>query len=151
MQIGILKVMRLPYLQLSAFSSSLILSTFVLAAGNTLDITVTGVRGDKGTVRAGIYNSSEGFPKEEKAMVYTSASAKTGSVSLQFTDLPPGKYAFILYHDENDNGVMDKHFGMIPIEGYGLSNNIESFGKPSFDECAFTIPVTKSQTINLKY
>lgn len=146
-----LKAMKLPYRQLSAFSSSLILSTCVLAAGNTLDITVTGVRGDEGTVRAGIYNSSQGFPKEEKAMVHTSVPAKKGSVSLQFSDLPPGKYAFILYHDEDNNGKMDKRFGMIPIEGYGLSNNIKAFGKPSFDECAFSIPEVKSQTVELKY
>lgn len=143
--------MKIPYLQFSTFSSMLVLGTCALAAGNTLDITVTGVRDDQGVVRAGIYNSSDGFPKEEKAMLHTSAPAKQGSVSLQFTDLPPGKYAFVVYHDENNDGMMGKRFGMIPLEGYGLSNNIKAFGKPSFDECVFSMPEVKSQTVVLKY
>jgi len=46
---------------------------------------------------------------------------------------------------------MDKRFGMIPIEGFGLSNNVKPTGKPSFDQCAFEIPATKNQTIDLKY
>lgn len=129
----------------------LVLSTCALAAGNTLDITVTGVRDDQGVVRIGIYNSSDGFPKEEEAMLHTSAPAKQGRVSLQFTDLPPGKYAFVVYHDENNDGMMGKRFGMIPLEGYGLSNNIKAFGKPSFDECAFSMPEVKNQTVVLKY
>jgi uncharacterized protein (DUF2141 family) len=132
-------------------SLGLCISTSALAAGNTLDITVKGVRDDQGMVRAGIYNSAETFPKEGKAMARTATPAKTGNVTLQFTDLPPGKYAIILYHDENNDGQMDKRFGMIPIEGYGLSNNIKASGKPSFDACAFEIPATQSQTIDLRY
>ena len=133
------------------FLGSLLLSSVALAAGNTLDITVKGVRDDQGMVRAGIYNSPETFPKEGKAIARTATPAKAGSVTLQFTDLPPGKYAVILYHDENNDGQMDKRFGMIPIEGYGLSNNVKATGKPSFDQCAFEIPATKNQTIDLKY
>lgn len=127
------------------------LSSLAFAAGNTLDITVTGVRDDQGMIRAGIYNSPETFPKEGKAMARASAPAKAGSVKLAFVDLPPGKYAVILYHDENNDGQMDKRFGMIPIEGYGLSNNFKASGKPSFDQCAFDIPETKSQKIDLRY
>ena len=128
-----------------------LLSGYAIAAGSTLDITVKGVRDDQGMIRAGIYNSPETFPKEGKAMARTSAPANAGSVKLQFTDLPPGKYAVILYHDENNNGQLDKRFGMIPTEGYGLSNNYKASGKPSFDQCAFDIPETQSQTIDLRY
>ncbi len=136
---------------LALFLGGLVLSASTWAAGNTLDITVKGVRDDKGMIRAGIYNTPDTFPKEGKAMARTSAPAKAGSVALQFTDLPPGKYAVILYHDENNDGQMDKRFGMIPIEGYGLSNNIKASGKPAFDQCAFDIPETKAQTIDLRY
>lgn len=129
----------------------LLASGLAFAAGNTLDITVNGVRDDQGTIRAGIYDTPAAFPKEGKAMAKTSTPAKAGSVKLQFTDLPPGKYAVILYHDENNDGQMDKRFGMIPIEGYGLSNNIKASGKPSFDQCAFDVPETKNQTIDLRY
>ena len=143
--------MNLSLRRVALFTGGLILSSGLLAAGNTLDITVKGVRDDQGMVRAGIYNSAETFPKEGKAMARTATPAKAGSVALQFTDLPPGKYAVILYHDENNDGQMDKRFGMIPLEGYGLSNNIKASGKPSFDQCAFEIPETRSQTIDLRY
>ena len=143
--------MNLSLRRVALFTGGLILSSGLLAAGNTLDITVKGVRDDQGMVRAGIYNSAETFPKEGKAMARTATPAKAGSVALQFTDLPPGKYAVILYHDENNDGQMDKRFGMIPIEGYGLSNNIKASGKPSFDQCAFEIPAIRSQTIDLRY
>ena len=122
-----------------------------MAAGSTLNLTINGVRDDQGVVRAGIYNSPDTFPKEGKAMARTAAPAKAGSVKLQFTDLPAGKYAVIVYHDENNDGQMDKRFGMIPIEGYGLSNNIKASGKPSFDQCAFEVPETQSQAIDLRY
>lgn len=145
------KQMRLSLRSVALLIGGLISSSGILAAGNTLDITVKGVRDDQGMVRAGIYNSADTFPKEGKAMARTATPAKTGSVTLQFTDIPPGKYAVILYHDENNDGQMDKRFGMIPIEGYGLSNNIKASGKPSFDQCAFEIPETKSQTIDLRY
>ena len=143
--------MNLSLRRVALFTGGLIFSSGLLAAGNTLDITVKGVRDDQGMVRAGIYNSAETFPKEGKAMARTATPAKAGSVALQFTDLPPGKYAVILYHDENNDGQMDKRFGMIPMEGYGLSNNIKASGKPSFDQCAFEIPETRSQTIDLRY
>ena len=143
--------MNLSLRRVALFTAGLILSSGLLAAGNTLDITVKGVRDDQGMVRAGIYNSAETFPKEGKAMARTATPAKAGSVALLFTDLPPGKYAVILYHDENNDGQMDKRFGMIPIEGYGLSNNIKASGKPSFDQCAFEIPESRSQTIDLRY
>ncbi len=138
-------------LQFMILSSSLCISSFALAASSNLDITVQGVRDNQGAVRADIFNSPEGFPKATKAMAHTSAPAKAGTVSLQFSDLAPGKYAVIVYHDENNDEQMDKRFGMIPIEGYGLSNNVRAFAKPSFDECAFDIPATKNQTINLRY
>lgn len=143
--------MNLSLRRVLLFTGGLVLSSGLLAAGNTLDITVKGIRDDQGMVRAGIYNSAETFPKEGKAMARTATPAKAGSVVLQFTDLPAGKYAVILYHDENNDGQMDKRFGMIPIEGYGLSNNIKGSGKPSFDQCAFEIPETRSQTIDLRY
>jgi len=143
--------MKMPLQHILILSSSLCISTFALATGSNLDITVHGVRDSQGTVRAALFNSPEGFPKETKAMAHAAVLAKTGSVLLQFADLPPGKYAAIVYHDENNDEQMDKRFGMIPIEGYGLSNNVRVFGKPSFKECAFDIPATKSQTIDLRY
>ena len=37
-------------------------------------------------------------------------------MTLVFENVPPGRYAVLAYHDENDNGEMDRRFGMIPTE-----------------------------------
>jgi uncharacterized protein (DUF2141 family) len=148
---------KLPFKKEAAMIRTLVLaatlwaSSLAMAASSTLTLTINGVRDDQGMIRAGIYNTPDTFPKEGKAMARTSTAAKTGSVLLKFTDLPAGKYAVIVYHDENNDGQMDKRFGMIPIEGYGLSNNIKATGKPAFDQCAFEIPETQNQVIDLRY
>lgn len=121
------------------------------AAGNTLQIVVNGVHSDQGSVRAGLYSGPDTFPKEGKAAYKTFLPATTGTEMLTLRDLPDGRYALIVYHDENNNGELDKRFGMIPIEGYGLSNNPNITGKPSFDECAFELKGNQRIEINLKY
>jgi len=44
------------------------------------------------------------------------------------------------YHDENGDGALDRFLGMIPTEGYGLSNNPEVTGPPAFEDSAFALP-----------
>jgi Uncharacterized protein conserved in bacteria (DUF2141) len=40
--------------------------------------------------------------------------------------------------DENGNGVLDKNFFGVPVEGYGFSNDARgSMGPPAFEKAAF--------------
>ncbi len=61
-----------------------------------------------------------------------------------FHDLPPGRYALGVIHDENGDGRMNRHIyplvGM-PEEPYALSNDAWSwFSKASFEAAAFELP-----------
>lgn len=53
----------------------------------------------------------------------------------QFTNLPVGEYAARAFHDENNNGELDKGIFGQPIEGWGVSNNARGFmSAPPFNK-----------------
>lgn len=74
------------------------------------------------------------------------------ATELDFVDLPPGSYAVALFHDENDNGRLDKRFG-IPTEGFGFSNNPHLwFGPPSFKAARVALTAGRvDETVRLTY
>lgn len=107
---------------------------------NTLEITVTGVVNQNGTILLNLFNSEEGFPGErEKA--YRSVEQKIkDKVNFIINNLPAGTYAASLIHDENNNRRFDTNFIGVPKEGYGASNNIKKmFRAPRFNEASFEI------------
>jgi len=77
-----------------------------------------------------------------------SLRAQAGAQSITFRQLPPGRYAIIVFHDENDNGLLDENALGVPVEGYGFSNNAKGFlSAPSFNAAAITLPLS-DQTID---
>ncbi len=119
----------------------------------TLAVTVLGLRSDVGELLIGVYDSADAFKSaladsatksallpEAWRVVGASLRAKAGSRSITFRDLPPGRYAIIVFHDENDNGLLDENAFGVPIEGYGFSNDAQGLlGAPSFDATAITL------------
>ena len=134
--------------------SVLVLLTLAITApaaalADTLTITVTGVRDDKGTVRAAIYDNEASFPKLGEARAAAIVKAAAGEIRLVIENLPPGRYAVAAFHDENDNGKLDRDSLGIPTEGYGFSNDARgSFGPPKFAQAAFQLG-GKAQAISL--
>jgi uncharacterized protein (DUF2141 family) len=118
-----------------------------------LSVTVLGVQSDAGELLIGIYANADGFKSAIDSSATKSAllpqawriagaslRAKTGSQSIIFTDLPPGRYALIAFHDENDNGLLDANVFGVPIEGFCFSNDAQAFlGAPSFDAAAVVL------------
>lgn len=105
-----------------------------------LEVVVHEVRAGEGQVKLMLFEREEGFRKEDKARQVLSLSAAAGTVAGRFTDLPPGRYAVIAYHDENGDGKLNLRFGMFPKEGYGLSNNPKLSGPPKFADAALDLP-----------
>ena len=97
-----------------------------------LQIVVEGLRNEKGHVTCSLFNDPKAFPRGEE---FREARAPIhGDAAIcEFTDIPAGKYAVVVYHDENGNGHFDQNaFGM-PLEGYGFSKNAAPlFDAPSF-------------------
>jgi len=120
---------------------------------NTFSITVKveNLRNSKGVVQFALYNKDGTIPDEDYKNYYKmlKAEIKNGSSVITFNDLPAGKYAVNILHDENKNGKIDKGF-VLPIEGIGFSN-FQSIGiknKPNFLKASFWL--NENKTINVK-
>ena len=138
----------------AAILAALLLASIsaALAQTATLTITLAGVRSASGTLRVSIYREQDAFRKEAQAFRLQAVPASAGEVVLGFEALPPGRYAVMAYHDENANDKLDLRLGMIPIEGYGLSNNPRVFGPPAFADSAFELPAAGTGiTLKLAY
>jgi uncharacterized protein (DUF2141 family) len=129
-----------------------------------LKVTVVGVRSDRGAVMIGLFDSAAkfrnaisqsahvGLMSDKERLVGATLRARTGDQTIGFT-LPPGRYALIVFHDENDNALLDTGTLGIPTEGYGFSNNAMGFfSAPDFNAAAVTVgPDDRSIFITLKY
>ncbi len=103
-----------------------------------LTVIVRGLRSDQGRVSAGLYASSETFMQDGQEEATCSVPIRDGVARCVFENVPPGRYAVGLMHDENANGKFDSGFLGIPEEGYGFSRDARgSLGPPSFDAAAF--------------
>jgi len=135
---------------LVAFVLTVLLAAPARAA--ELRLTISGVRSDSGELLIGIYDNADGFISaianatknglmvDSGRLVGLSMRAKTGSQIAVFTQLPPGRYAVIIVHDENDNGLLDANILGVPTEGYCFSRDAQGvFSAPSFDAAALTI------------
>jgi uncharacterized protein (DUF2141 family) len=104
-----------------------------------LAVSVKGVRSDKGNIMAQLLKADPAKGTASQAAA-TMQAAKTGTIELLFSNLSPGDYAVMLFHDENGNGKMDSNVLGIPKEGYGFSNDAKgSFGPPKFSAMKVTI------------
>ena len=107
-----------------------------------VQVTVTGLRSDKGLVRACMTSHEASFPQcRGDATAYSaSARAHEGRLTLSFPNVRPGRYAIALLHDENGNGKADRALGMMPKEGFGFSRDAPvRMGPPRFDEAALDL------------
>jgi uncharacterized protein (DUF2141 family) len=111
------------------------------APTGTVTVEVTNLRSNNGYVLVSLYDTPESFPKNgEKAVGKGKVKITGGKATITFKNMPQGKYAAAILHDENDNLKMDFNDVGIPQEGYGFSNNAKGFlGPPSFSKAAFNL------------
>jgi uncharacterized protein (DUF2141 family) len=123
------------------------------AQTHTLDIAVSGIHNDKGTLYLSLYNSEKGFPKDPKAAFrLTYARIINGISTFRFENLPQGTYAVACFHDENSNRKLDNNFFGIPTEGTGASNNATGFmGPPRFRDAKFPLSRDTAISIRIRY
>jgi len=78
---------------------------------------IDGVNSTKGHVICRIFRSAEGFPKEtQRAFKLVSLPANPAGVLCAFSYLPAAIHAISVFHDENDDGVLNTNFvGLPPV------------------------------------
>lgn len=90
--------------------------------------------------------SEKGFLEKS---IQTKSVAVSGNKLIVEFDLPPGEYAVSTYHDLNNNDKLDRYIIGKPKEPYGFSNNVNPFGKPSYQKCKFTL-TNSPKSISIK-
>jgi uncharacterized protein (DUF2141 family) len=140
-----------PFLILGAALAWLLLFCFSAAASD-LRVTIEGVESSSGTLMIGLYDSEEhfrtaignagkvGLLNDRSRLVGIAMRASAGTQSVVFTDLKPGTYAIIVFHDVNDVGKLTENWLGKPTECYGFSNNTEGFlSAPSFKDVSVLV------------
>jgi uncharacterized protein (DUF2141 family) len=118
---------------------------------STLNINIEGCRNDRGHVMVGLYSDPADFPepRDPDAVLGAEVVIRGGRATASFEDLPAGRYAVAVIHDENDNKRMDTNLIGMPKEGFCFGNNAMRMGKPRFNDCA--VPVYSDEVnISLK-
>lgn len=116
-----------------------------------LTVTITDIREAQGSLMVAVVDSDAAWNNQAKPVAAQKVAATKGEMTLRFADLPAGKYAVQVMHDENGNNQLDSNFLGIPSEGYGFSNNPNVMRRAHFDEAVFEIGAEmKAITIRLR-
>lgn len=116
-----------------------------------LKVSVEGIEKIEGELLLGLFQSEEGWPDNDNAIVKEAGAKVSGEQELLMIDsLLYGDYAFALFQDLNGNKMLDRNFFGIPTEPYAFSRNYEPvFRKPYFEECSFEMDGDRRMVVRL--
>ncbi len=118
--------------------------------GINLTVKVEHLKNSGGYVQAALYNKDGSIPDEtfQKCIKLKKAKIVNNCTVLTFENLPAGRYAVNVFHDENNNGKIDKGF-LLPTEGIGFSNfkTINIANRPNFTKASFMLQ--KNTIVNI--
>ena len=135
----------------------LLVSLTGVSWGHNITITVENI-GKAGELHIAIYDSKEAFEEDRGEQGGPAPgivdgliiAATPGKFSHDF-NRPTGTYAIGVFHDVNGNNSLDTNFLGIPKEQYGFGNDATgSFGPPSFNDAAITVPKDAMHTVILR-
>ena len=94
-----------------------------VAAGTTgsISVEIGNVRSSRGIVMVDICPQDRFL--DDVCPYHGEARARAGTTTVVVENVPPGQYAAQAFHDENDNGEVDRALFGIPKEGVGFSRD----------------------------
>ncbi len=127
-------------LALMSLFASVVVGAGVSGPTTILEVGATGFSDARGHAIARLYRPGDdvvGAPWRS-----TKAEIHDGKAAFTFDALSPGRYAVVVLHDVNDNGVIDHNVLRLPSEPLGFSNGFRLgvfSGMPTFDKLGFAI------------
>jgi uncharacterized protein (DUF2141 family) len=138
--------------------SSLIVATAFLLHGfgllnrSKLTVKITDIQNKNGVIEIGLYNDKDDFPTPNKQYKKVRRKILSNKLVYTFEDLPHGKYALAIYHDENKDNECNRNFFGVPTEAYAFSRNFRPWlSAPEFSDCSVYLDKDKTITIKLVY
>ncbi len=143
---------------LTPFILGLFLLMSVSKSENTAKYSLTikayNLNNSTGSVQFTLYNKDGSIPDEHFEKYYKQASAKITNKTATYTfkNLPIGKYAVNIHHDENNDKKIEKGW-ILPIEGIGFSNfeDIGFSNRPNFKKASFSLTKNTTKKIKIIY
>ena len=107
--------------------------------GNTINVAVSGIKDNVGSIRCGLFNSASTFPKDGQEIQGVEAPIANGQATCTFNNVAPGTYAVAYFKAAPGQTKMKTGtFGM-PRDPYGFSRNATiGMGPPSFNSAAYS-------------
>ncbi len=106
--------------------------------GTTIELKIENISSNDGQLLIGLYDSEDNWLKKRRMSAL--GHIESGKSDVTFKNVPNGIYGISLYHDENDNGILDTNFLGVPKEDTGSSNNAPArFGPPKWEEAKFEV------------
>jgi uncharacterized protein (DUF2141 family) len=122
------------------------------ASAIEVTVTITGIRNAKGKVGVLAFTTKDGFPdNQDKAIAKAVADARQGTVTFTLKNLPAGKLAIAVLHDEDGNGKLTRTIIGLPLEGVGMSGKPEGKLPPTFNDAVETFGKSRKVTVPLRY
>lgn len=136
---------------LGAVLGALLLIAPLADAGGdaTIAVPVSTVRSSNGLVFVALYEQRN-WLEPGRYLAAKRVPAHRGTVVTHFNNLPRGRYAVAVWHDENANNRVDTNALGLPKEGYGFSR-VTPRMKPKFDQAAVTASPRAYAPIQLRY
>lgn len=109
-------------------------------AGGTLSIQVSGFAHQRGHAIANLFREGDEVLNLKNVYRRAQVEIRDGKATFSFPDLAYGTYAVSVYHDENDNGMLDHNVFHFPAEPLGFSNHFQlglTSGMPTFEKMKF--------------
>ncbi len=125
---------------------ALALATFS-APAHTLDVQLSAAPAG-GSLIAMLFDSPEGF-ENFRVPFDTRRVPADGRDRVTFENIPPGHYALMVFHDENDNRRLDVNVFGIPREPIGFSNAYAPKGPPAFERARFTLATERPSPLQI--
>jgi uncharacterized protein (DUF2141 family) len=104
-----------------------------------LIIETSGLQSSAGHAIAKLFVAGDNVRQRGRQEV--AATIRAGKATLVFAALPPGGYAVVVFHDVNDDGMIDHNLFGIPNEALAFSGGFRlslTGGLPTFDKLRFT-------------
>jgi len=128
-------------------AAMMITASYMSSSKQTITATVVNATSDDGKVSFALYNK-ETFMKAP--LQAKNAKIVDGKSTVVFEGVESGEYAISSFHDKNNNDKMDFQENGMPMEDYGASNNVMSFGPPTYLNSKFAVE-GENVTLEIKF
>lgn len=124
---------------------------FPSGSSSDININIEGIEELKGSMFIAVFDDPVSFPEFGKQYREMVLPVRSKELSHTFNDLPNHTYAVAVFHDINDNGILDKNALGIPLEPYGFSRNARArFSAPAFEDAKIELKNNLEIQINIQ-